>query len=45
VLEGIWLQRDFREMTMDDLLDAHEMLDMKYENARRAREYARTRHA
>ncbi|UUZ93230.1 hypothetical protein LJK87_50060 [Paenibacillus sp. P25] len=43
VMAGLWTHRDLIEdvFTYDDLLDAHEILAVKYENERRAAEAAR----
>jgi len=37
---GIWQQHELWDgtYTLDDLMDAHEMLAVKYENERRSRE-------
>jgi hypothetical protein len=42
VTAGFWTHRDIIEgiFTFDDLLDAHEILTIKYENERRAQEAA-----
>lgn len=42
-MAGLWTHRDLIEdvFTYDDLLDAHEILAVKYENERRAAEAAR----
>lgn len=42
VMAGLWRHKDvIRDVfTVDDLLDAHEMLDLRNENERRAREAA-----
>jgi hypothetical protein len=38
---GLWRHADIREMDMDDLLDAHECLDIQAETRRRAEEASR----
>ncbi|NHN33545.1 DUF6889 family protein [Paenibacillus agricola] len=45
VMAGFWTHRDVVEdvYTLDDLLDAHEMLQVKYENELRAQEAAEQR--
>ena len=37
-MAGIWQHRDVDELDFYRLCEAHEMLDAKYENARRANE-------
>lgn len=41
VVNGMWRQHECWDgtYTLDDLLDAHEMLAVRYENERRAREW------
>jgi hypothetical protein len=43
VIAGMWSHRDIVEdiFTLDDLLDAHEMLQVKYENEQRAHDAAK----
>ncbi|MFC3768360.1 DUF6889 family protein [Paenibacillus sp. GCM10012303] len=45
VIAGFWTHRDLIDgvFTLDDLLDAHEMLEVRHENERRAYEAARQR--
>ncbi|WP_157261499.1 DUF6889 family protein [Paenibacillus sp. A3] len=45
VMTGIWQQHQVWDgtYTLDDLLDAHEMLEVRYENERRAYEAAERR--
>lgn len=42
VIAGVWKQRELWDgtYTLDDLLDAHEMMIIKQENKRRAQAYA-----
>lgn len=44
-MAGFWSHRDLVDgvFTLDDLLDAHEMLEVKHENERRAYEAAKQR--
>ncbi|WP_441509249.1 DUF6889 family protein [Bosea sp. 2YAB26] len=44
-MAGFWSHRDVVDgvFTLDDLLDAHEILEVKYENSERAREAAQQR--
>jgi len=45
VMAGFWTHRDIIDgvFTFDDLLDAHEMLEVRCENGERAREAAQQR--
>lgn len=42
VMQGMWQQKEVFDgtYTLDDLLDAHEMIILQAENKRRAQEYA-----
>jgi hypothetical protein len=40
-MAGIWSHRDIDILTFEDLLDAHELLDLKSENEKRYEDYRR----